>query len=135
MAKSDKKDGSKKDGPKKNGRKKDGGKKAKKTSGVEATIKQVFTDASHKAAELAQSPVVAEIVAASLVAAAAAIKNPAKARAMAASAADELKSVGKSATDKNNPFWQLALDIARRSIDSLGADVPAKGKGGGKKKS
>jgi hypothetical protein len=94
-----------------------------------AKVAAVAKVAKTKAVDLASNPVVAEIVAASLVAAAAAIKNPKKARAMAASVGDELEAAGKGAQAKGNAFWQLAMDIARRSIEALGADESSKKSG------
>jgi hypothetical protein len=94
-----------------------------------AKVAKAAGKARKKAADLAANPVVAEIVAAALVATAAAIKNPKKARDIAASAADELKSASKDAGKKGNAMWLLALDVARRSIDALG-----EGKTGGKAK-
>ena len=94
-----------------------------------AKVAAVAKVAKTKAVDLASNPVVAEIVAASLVAAAAAIKNPKKARAMAASVGDELEAAGKGAQAKGNAFWQLAMDIARRSIEALGADDSPKKSG------
>lgn len=88
-----------------------------------------------KARKLASNPVVAEVVASTLVAAAAAMRNPKKARAMAAEAADELTEMASSAANKSGALWQMALDIARRSIDALGSgDDGKKPKGKGKKK-
>jgi len=99
------------------------------------TVNKAVRDATAKAKELASNPAVAEIVAASLVAAAAAIKNPKKARDMAAAVGDELEIASKQAVDRGNAFWQLAIDIARRSIAVLGSDDrPAKSKSGTKKK-
>lgn len=78
-----------------------------------------------KARKLAANPVVTEVVAATLVAAAAALKNPAKARALAESVADELQEASKAAATKTGAFWQLAMDIARRSVDTLGIEQKA----------
>lgn len=72
-----------------------------------------------KAKKLAGNPVVTEVVAAALVAAAAALKDPAKARALAESAADELQEASRASATKSGAFWQLAMDIARRSVDTL----------------
>ena len=91
-----------------------------------AKVAAVAKVAKTKAVDLASNPVVAEVVAASLVAAAAAIKNPKKARAMAASVGDELEAAGKGAQEGGNTFWQLAMDIARRSIDALSPDAGPK---------
>ena len=87
--------------------------------------------ARKKAAGLAANPVVAEVVAAALVATAAAIKNPKKARDIAASAADELKSASEDVGKQGSAMWQLALDIARRSIDALGEGKSSGGKAKG----
>jgi hypothetical protein len=86
------------------------------------TVTKAVQGAKKTAAQFASNPAVAEIVAASLVAAAAAIKNPKKARDMAAAVGDELETASKQAVNSGSAFWQLALDIARRSIDALGAD-------------
>ena len=92
-----------------------------------------------KAAELASSPVVVEVVAATLVAAAAALKNPQKARALAAATADELQGLAGSSKGKGGALWALALDIARRSLETAGsaaegAATGKKAKAGKKKK-
>ena len=100
------------------------------------TVNKTVRDAKSRAKELASNPAVAEIVAASLVAAAAAIKNPKKARDMASAVGDELETASKQAVDRGNAFWQLAIDIARRSMEALGPEKSAaKSKGGAKKKS
>ena len=106
------------------------GKKAKKdkkarSGSTQAAVKKVVRQASAKAKKIAANPAVAEIVAASLVAAAAAIKDPKKARGMAAAVGDELSKASKQSIDRGNRFWALALDMAQRSIDALGADKPA----------
>lgn len=78
------------------------------------------------AKKLAKNPATAEVVAATLVAAAAALRNPEKARALALSAADDLKKAAKSGVDSGEAMWKLALDVARRSIDALGPEKAAK---------
>lgn len=93
-------------------------KKADPTPAAEA-VRQV----AKKARVLANNPVVTEIVAATLVAAAAALKNPAKARALADSAADELKEASKGATAGTGAIWQLAMDVARRSVEAIGTEA------------
>jgi hypothetical protein len=106
------------------------------------TVSAAVREAKAKAKELAANPAITEIVAASLVAAAAALKNPKKARDMAAAVSDELETASKQSVDRGNAFWQLAIDIARRSIEALGSDSGrakspgrAKSKSGTKKKS
>ena len=98
--------------------------KAKKAAPKKAPakVKKTLTKAKSKAVKLATNPVVAEVVASTLVAAAAAMRNPKKARAMAAEAADELNEMAGQAASKSGALWQLALDLARRSIDALGGD-------------
>ena len=79
--------------------------------------------------KIARNPMTTEVVAATLVAAAAALRNPKKAQALGREAADDLKKAAKTGVD-GGALWQLALDVARKSIDTLGADD---GKGKGKK--
>ena len=71
------------------------------------------------AKKLAQNPMTTEVVAATLVAAAAALRDPKKAKALALEAADDLKKAAKTGAD-GGALWKLALDIARRSIDTVG---------------
>ena len=120
------------------------GKKAKKRSksnvagighaplldqGAAATVESAVRAAKDKVVEIATKPIVAEIVAATLLAAAAALRNPEKARQLAHSAGDELEGIAKDAAGKGGAFWQLATDVARRTIAALDEDQP----GGGKK--
>jgi hypothetical protein len=90
--------------------------------------------AADKAADLASNPVVAEIVAATLVAAAAAIRDPKKARQIAAAAGDEWHSATKGAGKGGEALWQMAMDVGRRSLEALGADGTGAGKKAKKKK-
>ena len=78
------------------------------------------------AKKLAKNPATAEVVAATLVAAAAALRNPKKAQALALEAADDIKKAAKSGVDSGEAMWKLALDVARRSIDALGPEKAAK---------
>ena len=71
------------------------------------------------AKKIAQNPMTTEVVAATLVAAAAALRDPKKAKALALEAADDLKKAAKSGAD-GGALWKLALDVARRSIDAVG---------------
>ena len=119
--------------------KKTGGKKAKgggdrpkkaKAGSAQAKVNKAVKAATSTAKKIATNPAVAEIVAASLVAAAAAIKDPKKARGMAAAVGEELSKASKQSIDRGNRFWALALDVAQRSIEALGEE-----KGGRKPKS
>lgn len=85
-----------------------------------------------KAVKLASSPAAAEVVAAALVATAAALRDPAKARRLAESAADELGEAGKQSARKSGALWQLALEVARRSLEALGDDSEPPAKAGRK---
>lgn len=68
----------------------------------------------------AENPMVANIVASALVATAAAIKDPAKARKLAAQAGDQLTDLAKDGADRGNAMWQLALDVGRRALEEFG---------------
>ena len=109
---------------------------AKQKSVDAATIKKTAGKVKDKAVKAAADhPLVAEIVAAALVGAAAALKNPAKAKALAESAADDITAAAKSTDAKGGAMWLLALDIARRSVNSLvdeGGSKAAKAKKDGK---
>jgi hypothetical protein len=110
--------------------------KSKASSADDASkVTDAVRMAKRKAADLASNPAVAEVVAATLVAAAAAIRNPTKARELASSARDELQAAGKAGAGQGSAMWQLALDIAKRSVDALGKDGDGKRKGKAKGKS
>jgi hypothetical protein len=96
--------------------------KPKKTSG-KAKVAKVMKGAK----KIAQNPMTTEVVAATLVAAAAALRDPKKAKALALSAADDLKKAAKSGAD-GGALWKLALDVARRSVDAIGKEKPAAAK-------
>jgi hypothetical protein len=93
-----------------------------KSSASRAKVTKVVQGARKKAATIAANPAVTEVVAASLVAAAAAIRDPKKARDIATIVGAELETASKQAVDRGNAFWKMALDIAKRSIDALGGD-------------
>ena len=108
--------------------------KAAKAKPAKAKVKISVKGAKAKAAEIASNPVVTEVVAATLVAAAAALRDPNKARQLALSAADEIKAATKGGQGRGAALWQMALDVAKRSIDSANADAqPAKKASGAKK--
>ena len=92
-------------------------KSKKKKADGKAKVAKVLKGAK----KIAQNPMAAEIVAATLVAAAAALRNPKRAQALAVEAADDLKKAAKTGVD-GGALWQLALDVARRSIDAIGAE-------------
>ena len=103
-------------------------KKPKTATKIQKVVKTAKVQKAVKGAKkLAANPATTEIVAATLVAAAAALRDPKKARALANEAADDLKKAAKSGVE-GGALWQLALDVARRSIDAIGKE------GGGRKK-
>ena len=103
---------------------------AKRPATRAAKIKKVVKAAKVQkvvkgAKKIAKNPMATEVVAATLVAAAAALRNPKKAQALAVEAADDLKKAAKSGID-GGALWQLALDVARKSIDEIGKETGAK---------
>ena len=96
-------------------------KKDKSTRSAKST-KSTAQRVKKATVKLASNPVVSEVVAATLVAAAAALRNPKKARALAESAADEIGAASKEMAGKGGTMWKLAMDVARKSLDALGGD-------------
>jgi hypothetical protein len=83
---------------------------------------------------LTQNPVVADIVAAALVATASALKDSTKARRLASEAGDEISKLSEAGAEKGNALWEMALEIGRRSLEELArSDAPkrSKAKAGG----
>jgi hypothetical protein len=68
---------------------------------------------------------VADVVAAALVATASALKDSKKAKALAASAGDELEKLAREGSERGNAMWKLALEVGRRAIDEIGGGVKA----------
>src|SRR5690242_16244165 len=83
-------------------------------------LKKAVKKASKKAARIAANPLVAEVVASTLLAAAAAIRNPKKAREIALAAGGDITTAAKGAVGQGNVFWKLAMDVAKKSVDALG---------------
>jgi len=77
---------------------------------------------------LAQNPIVADVVAAALVGMASALKDSDKARKLANKAGDQLKALAKTKAKNGNAMWDLALDIGRRTLDTLAEELKADGK-------
>ena len=70
---------------------------------------------------LAGNPLVADVVAAALVATAAALKDSKRARALASDAGDELAKLSKAGTKSGEALWEMALQIGRRSLEAMTA--------------
>lgn len=79
---------------------------------------------------LVQNPLVADVVAAALVATAAALKDSKRAQALASDASDELAKLSKSGAERGSALWEMAMQIGRRSLEALTSDQskPAKAK-------
>ena len=75
---------------------------------------------------IASHPLVADVVAAALVATASALKDPKRARALASEAADDVLKLSKAGSERGNALWEMALQIGKRSLESLAAP-PEKG--------
>ena len=74
---------------------------------------------------LAQNPLVADVVAAALVATASALKDSNRARRMAADVSDELEGLARDSTRRGNAMWKLALDLGRQALDEIGQEFSA----------
>ena len=108
-------------------KKKKDAKKAKKGNG---SIVSPKTAKSLKA--LSQNPLVADVVAAALVSMAAALKDSDKARRLANDAGDQLNALSKKSTKQGGAMWDLALDVGRRTLETLAGEEAARGKSGRK---
>jgi hypothetical protein len=71
-----------------------------------------------------KNPLVADVVAAALVATVAALKNPRKAQQLAMSAGDELTKLSKAGAKQGSALWEMALQIGRESLEALSSDSP-----------
>jgi hypothetical protein len=98
-------------------KKKKDGKKAKKGNG---SIISPKTRKSLKA--LSQNPLVADVVAAALVSMAAALKDSDKARRLASDAGDQLDALSKKSSKQGGAMWDLALDVGRRTLETLAGE-------------
>jgi hypothetical protein len=97
----------------------------KKKAGKKTAKSDVAAKAAKRLKAMTSNPMVADIVASALVGAAAALKDAKKARQLAAHAGDELETLARQGAERGNAMWQLALDIGRRSLESLSSDSKA----------
>ena len=81
---------------------------------------------------LSQNPLVADVVAAALVSMAAALKDSDKARRLANDAGDHLNALSKKSTKQGDAMWDLALDVGRRTLETLAGEESTRGKAGKK---
>ena len=82
---------------------------------------------------IAENPLVADVVAAALVATASALKDSSKARKLAADAGDQLDEMAKDTADRGSEMWQLALEVGRETLKTLAAEMAGASSGKGKK--
>jgi hypothetical protein len=107
--------------------------KKKKKAGKKANgaPKAKAVKAARRLKALTENPLVADVVAAALVATAAALRDSKKARQLAAQSGDQLEDLAREGAERGNAMWELALDIGRRSLEALGGETgrPSSGKG------
>jgi hypothetical protein len=77
---------------------------------------------------ITENPLVADVVAAALVATASALKDSNTARQLAAHAGDQLDDMAKDSTDRGSAMWQLALEIGQRTLETLAGDEASSGR-------
>jgi len=100
-------------------------KKASKGDGA----RSAGTKVAKRLRAISANPMVADIVAATLVAAAAALKDSKKAQQLAAKAGDELQKLADEGAERGSALWKLALDVGRKSVEALaGEDSPKRAK-------
>jgi hypothetical protein len=75
---------------------------------------------------ITKNPLIADIVAATLVGAASALRDSRKAQRLASDAGDELAKLSKAGTKTGSALWDMALKIGRESLEALGGEVSAK---------
>lgn len=93
-------------------------KKKKKKHGKDKANASIATGLK----SITENPLVADVVAAALVAMASALKDSEKARKMASHAGDQLGEMTKSGADKSSAMWQLALQVGRRTLETLSSE-------------
>ena len=77
---------------------------------------------------LSQNPMVADVVAAALVATASALKDSNKACRLAEYAGDELEALSKKSAQRGNAMWKLAVDVGRHALETFASEAPAPAK-------
>jgi hypothetical protein len=104
-------------------------KKKKKDKKAKAAGAGTAEKAVNRLKTLSQNPFVADVVAAALVGAAAALKDSKNARRLASEAGDEIEKMSRKSIERGEALWDMALDIGRRSLEALsGEDAPKRAK-------
>jgi hypothetical protein len=73
--------------------------------------------------EISSNPLVADVVAATLIGAASALRDSKKAHQLAATARNELEELAHRGAKNGNALWQLALDVGRKSLETLAGEI------------
>lgn len=97
----------------------------KKKKGKKGKGAGLATKAGKSLKAIGKNPLVADVVAAALVATVAALKNPKKAQQLAINAGDELTKLSKAGAKQGGALWDMALQIGRASLEALSSDAPA----------
>jgi hypothetical protein len=97
----------------------------KKHSGT--SLAKASKKATKSLQAITHNPLVADVVAAALVAMASALKDSEKAKRLASDAGDQLNALSKKTANQGNVMWDLALDIGRRTLETLASEESAKG--------
>ncbi len=84
------------------------------------------TKVSKRLRDLTRNPLIADLVAATLVSAASALRDTKKAHQLAAGAEKDLERLGRKGARTGNALWQLALDVGQQSLDALGGEAGAR---------
>jgi hypothetical protein len=101
--------------------------KKKKNESKRDNAKSAGAKMSKRLREISQNPMVADVVAATLVSAASALRDSKKAHQLAANAGDGLQQLAQEGAERGNALWQLALDVGRKTVEALsGDDSPKK---------
>lgn len=79
---------------------------------------------------LSENPIVADVVAAALISMAAALKDSDKAKRLASDVGDQLSAMSKSGAKQGGAMWDLALDIGRRTLETLAGEQAGRMKDG-----
>lgn len=110
-------------------------KKSKAGAGVlPAAVRPKVKKAAKRLKAMSDNPLVADVVAAALVATAAALKDSKKARQLAEQGGDELAKLKSAGEAKGSALWTLALEVGRQALKTLVDEAPAKTKRSGKAK-
>ena len=109
-------------------KKKDGKPKKDKKKVNGAALAKTPKKAAKSLKQLSQNPLVADVVAAALIGMAAALKDSDKARKLADDASDELGAMSKKGAKQSGAMWDLALDIGKRTLQTLAENNGGKAK-------